>query len=131
MNPLDFAEGAHERFNIRRRYFRNDKKKYPELRHAAFWLLHNCVAHPILAVSPSEPAVGFHALTSAWLAHEFQGRSGEQRLFLSLPKIPSEKRRAWVFHNLVAHMAIGLVPCKATFDFHDKTAQAMDVPDWV
>lgn len=130
MNPLDFAEGAQERFNIRRRYFRNDKKPHPELRHAALWFLHNCVAHPILAVRPGMLAAEFHELTSQWLQHRAWD-AGNRRLHVHKPEVTPAKRAAWVLHNLVAHVAIGLVPCKATFDFHDKTATAMNVDGWV
>ena len=131
MNPLDLPEGSQERFNLRRRYFQHDNRPYPELRHAALWLLHNCVAHPILAVAPGPPAAEFHELTSLWLAHD-TWKVGDRHLHVRvMPNVPPEKRRAWVLHNLVAHVAIGLVPCKATFDFHDKTATAMNVEGWV
>lgn len=32
----------------------------------------------------------------------------------------------WLLHNLVAHTAIGLVPIKATFDFHDWTSRRLN-----
>lgn len=32
----------------------------------------------------------------------------------------------WLLHNLVAHPAIGLVPVKATFDFHDWTSRKLN-----
>ena len=32
----------------------------------------------------------------------------------------------WLIHNLVAHPAIGLVPIKATFDFHDWTSRKLN-----
>lgn len=131
MDPLEFAEGSLERFNIRRRYFQNDKRPYPELRHAALWFLHNCVAHPILAASPTVMAAEFHELTSQWLRHD-EWNAGKRTLRIRVPPdVPPERRAAWVLHNVVAHCAIGLVPCKATFDFHDKTAKAMDVEGWV
>ncbi len=28
----------------------------------------------------------------------------------------------WLIHNCIAHPLIGIVPCKATFDFHDWTS---------
>jgi hypothetical protein len=134
MDPLEFAEGSHERFQIRRLYFRNDKKPHPELRHAALWVLHNCVAHPILAVSPGPMAAEFHELTSQWLRNQHRDHSagrGRWLLIRKMPVVPPEKRAAWVLHNVVAHVAIGLAPCKATFALHDKTAEAMDVEGWV
>lgn len=32
----------------------------------------------------------------------------------------------WLLHNLVAHPAIGLVPIKSTFDFHDWTSRKLN-----
>jgi hypothetical protein len=40
-------------------------------------------------------------------------------------------RRKWVFHNVAAHLAIGLVPCRATFAWHDRSADDMNEPHWV
>lgn len=32
----------------------------------------------------------------------------------------------WLLHNCVAHPAIGFVPVKATFDFHDWTSRKLN-----
>lgn len=42
------------------------------------------------------------------------------------PVVPWVKYRLWwLLHNTIAHTAIGLSPCRATFDFHDYTARKM------
>lgn len=133
--PKDGPEpkkGSAARFRARLERFKRDGRPLPRLRHQAFWLVHNCVAHPLLAVAPGVKAVEFHALTSAWLNHwPFPGVEGPAERFVEadLPKIP--KRGAWFIHNTVGHIAIGLWPTERMFALHDRTAKAMDVPGWV
>ncbi len=86
----------------------------------------------MLAVLPSRAAVELHELTSQWLNGKGAVGSGDIKhrvLTTELPKIDS--RAAWILHNLVAHVAIGLVPTEATFRFHDWSAEYMAVPGWV
>lgn len=117
-------EDSESRYYNRIRSFQRDGKPYPQLRHHALWLLHNCVAHPVLAIWPTRGAVEFHQLTSNWLNHRPEA--------IGLPQLPEvRKRRAWVVHNLVAHLLIGLIPCRHTFQWHDQTAREMEVPGWV
>jgi len=134
-------EGAEKRFDERIGLFVKDGDPMPRVRHHMLWLLHNCVAHPLLAVAGKNVpplAVEFHELTSLWLNHKPFGSGpvlpGEKQKFrhvveFTMPKV--ERPFVWALHNLVAHTMIGLAPCKATFKFHDWTARLMDVPGWV
>jgi len=129
-------DGAKKRYDDRLQLFVSRGGHVPRLRHHLLWMLHNCVAHPLLTV-PTHTAVEFHELTSQWLnakTHVVGGSvrhgRGEWRLLrYSMPKV--ERTVAWAIHNLVAHTMIGLAPCKPTFKFHDWTARLMDVPGWV
>jgi hypothetical protein len=128
------GKGSAERYRARIEKFEKDGKPWPKLRHHALWMLHNLVAHPILGVMPIEPVVELHELTSAWLNHVPSSQSlGSwtdrfRDLHVRIPKI--KRPSLWALHNLVGHVAIGLVPCKATFKLHDWTAK-LAVPGWV
>jgi len=121
--------------------FEKDGRPVPRLRHHALWLLHNCVAHPLLAVmgkNVSPVAVEFHELTSQWLNHKTNPRwpsppfeKARYRYVVEFQMPEVKKTGFWVLHNVVAHTAIGLLPCRATFDLHDWTAKKMEVPHWV
>jgi len=134
--PAPTAEG---RYAQRKPHFVKDGAPFPGLRHHALWLLHNCVAHPLLALGaqPSEHAISFHELTSRWLNHKtmLTWSPGQKRHYVThdmgIPVPEVKGRKAWVVHNVLAHLAIGLVPCKATFDFHDRSAREMNVEGWV
>ena len=127
------------RYTARIEKFEKDGRPMPRLRHHALWLLHNCVAHPLLAVTGKnvQPlAVEFHELTSQWLNHKraanVPGGPVERRdrsLQIMMPQVENEG--SWFIHNVLAHVAIGLVPCKTTFDLHDWSAEVMGVPGWV
>lgn len=92
--------------------------------HDRLWLLHNVVAHPLLGIWPrSQYTVDFHQLTSAWL------NTGESYKSVNAPRVSN--RAWWMIHNVVAHLAIGFLPNKHTFEFHDWTAKKMAVKDWV
>ena len=93
------------------------------LGHRAWWLLHNLVAHPLLALRPGRAAVALHDWTS-------RGLNRDPSLAPSLPPQIGE-RLWWVVHNLVAHPAIAVAPCAATFRWHDATARRMRVRGWV
>ncbi len=117
-----------ERYVMRQKRFRLDGRPHPGLRHHVAWLAHNLVAHPLLAIAPNRATAELHELTSQWLNNPWQ--SGRVRIIeRTAPEI--NNRATWVLHNLVAHVAIGTVPCKATFAFHDWTAKIMKVPGWV
>ena len=134
--------GAQARYSARLRRFVEDGRPLPKLRHHALWMLHNCVAHPLLAAAGkavSPLAVEFHELTSLWLDHQRLGRQGisegpngpgrSRVLSFRLPEV--RESGPWMLHNIAAHVAIGLLPCKATFDLHDWSARVMGVPGWV
>jgi len=129
----DEDEGSEFRYLERIRKFEEDGKPLPHLRHAALWFVHNVVAHPLLALSPSEPAVEFHELTSHWLNHVAPARVSPRHtariLHAEMPKV--SKKPLWVLHNAISHVAIGVFPCKTTFDLHDWTARLMNVPGWM
>lgn len=117
-------EGSAHRYRERIEKFKADGKALPQVRHYLFWLLHNLVAHPILGLVPTQVTVDFHEVTSKWLNHE------EERI-LATPVPVIRDRLGWLYHNIVAHVAIGLLPCETTFDIHDTSAKDMDVPGWV
>ena len=136
--PRDRAKGSAARYKARIQSFVLDERPLPKVRHHALWLLHNCVAHPLLALGPTTYAMDFHELTSAWLNHKGQSvhhtmadTRGAKWLSYVLPKIKPHRRRYWVFHNVVAHALIGVAPTELTFKFHDWSANEMDVPGWV
>ncbi len=93
------------------------------LAHRGWWLLHNLVAHPLLAVWPGRAAVALHDWTS-------RGLNRDPTLEDS-PAPQVRERLWWVVHNLVAHPMIALAPCAATFRWHDATARRMHVRGWV
>lgn len=92
------------------------------LAHHSWWLLHNLVAHPLLALAAIRWTIALHDWTSRRLNRdESQGPSPAPRI---------ERRFWWLVHNLAAHPAIGLVPCATTFRWHDVSARRMRVPNW-
>jgi hypothetical protein len=118
---LKTAEG---RYYHRLRDFLSDGKPYPRARHHAQWLLHNVVVHPLVGVFPGSVTTKLHDLSSAWL-NKGAGRASTP------PVVRNHLRREWLYHNVVAHILIGLVPCEETFKLHDRTAKEMRVPGWV
>jgi hypothetical protein len=64
MMGFDFEAGSHGRYRARRDRFHADGGPLPELRHLAWWLLHNCVAHPAIGIAPSSRTFAFHDWTS-------------------------------------------------------------------
>ncbi|WAS99432.1 hypothetical protein [Nannocystis punicea] len=94
------------------------------LGHQGWWLLHNAVAHPLLALTRGRAAVAFHDWTSARL-----NRTAEAGPSSPPPQV--ERPLWWWLHNVASHLAIGLAPCPATFRWHDATARRMRVPGWV
>ena len=71
----DEAEGlgSKGRFAVREERFIGDKKPAPAYRHRSWWLLHNCIAHPLLGIAPSKPTFWFHDWTSRRLNHDEDG----------------------------------------------------------
>jgi len=122
MGPDDFPSTSEDRYRDRLELFERDGKPNPKLRHTVFWVLHNCVAHPLLGLRPNRVTVDLHSLTSAWL---------NKKNIRSVPTPIIDDRKVWRIHNCVAHVLIGLAPCRETFAFHDASAEEMKVPGWV
>lgn len=119
---------SNERYHVRIQRFIDSGSKHPKLSHHFFWLLHNCVAHPILGFYVSQSAIEFHQITSNWL----NSRPINQNLsFIIWPMMNDNQKRWWAIHNFIAHFLIGLFPCSWTFKFHDWTAEKMDIQGWV
>ena len=79
--PPEPTTGAQQRYVDRIRLFAEDGRGMPRLRHHAFWMLHNCVAHPLLAIGRprrSTVTTEFHEITSHWLNHESMTAFGTQ-----------------------------------------------------
>ena len=95
----------------------------PRTRHHSWWLLHNCVSHPLLGVRVSKGTLWLHDWTSMHLNCRKKIRPSPE------PVIPNWGRWAW--HNIAGHWAIGILPVEASFVFHDKTSENMNVPHWV
>jgi hypothetical protein len=117
-----------QRYHYRISKFVASGAKYPKLAHHFFWLLHNCVSHPILAFWLNQKSIEFHQLTSNWL----NCRSGNQNLsYIIYPMMDVEQRKWWTIHNIISHFGIGILPCNLAFRFHDWTAEKMNVKGWV
>lgn len=114
---------AASRFAHRSRQFQARFGRLGGALHAAAWLAHNNVAHPLLGIVPCAATLRVHDVTSQWLNLE----AGPIRS--PAPEITS--RRAWLLHNCVSHPLMGVLPSRAGFDWHDETAESMDVDGWV
>lgn len=55
-------DGSQQRFKARIEEFK--KKALPVAVHHAWWVVHNCVAHPLIGLFPSKPTFDFHDYTS-------------------------------------------------------------------
>lgn len=115
--------GSAKRFKIRQERWVKAKRSLPRTRHYMWWLLHNCVSHPVLGFVPSKGTVWFHDWTSMHLNLRKKLRPSKP------PVIPSYAW--WLLHNTVGHLAIGLLPTQASFSYHDKTCEKMNVRYWV
>lgn len=123
---LTSADDSGTRFEDRLGAFREHYgPRAGALVHGAWWLAHNCVAHPLLGVAPSAHTVALHDWTSDGLNLRPAGRESRSPL-------PDVGRRAWwVLHNCVAHPLIGVLPSALAFWLHDETAERMEVDGWV
>lgn len=59
---MDFTTTSSERFKSRIENYR--QRDLPAWMHHAWWVLHNCVAHPMIGICPVEVAFRFHDYTS-------------------------------------------------------------------
>lgn len=53
---------THERFEKRQVIF--EEKNLPKWLHHAWWIIHNAVAHPLIAIAPMKKTFAFHDYTS-------------------------------------------------------------------
>ena len=98
----------------RRRTLAGASRLAVRLRHHGWWLVHDLVAHPLLALAPLRPSIALHDWTSRRLNLD------EAIEPSPVPRI--ERRLWWLVHNLVSHR---------TFRWHDTTARRMAVHGWV
>ena len=117
------AAQAAERFFERQLIFAHRHGRAGRLTHALAWLVHNCLAHPILGLFPSRPSLWLHDRTADWL------NQSPTPTRSSRPQI--HDRRAWLVHNCLAHPAMGLAPMGLAFRAHDRSAQDMKVEGWI
>jgi hypothetical protein len=120
---MRYVGSSKARYLLRQHRWMQEHRVAPRVRHHGWWLLHNCVSHPILAFRTGPGAVWFHDWTSQHLNHR-------PKFIKSDPPVIGD-HRLWRWHNLVGHITIGLFPVEAAFAYHDKTAAAMNVPEWV
>lgn len=123
---LEYTPSSYQRDQDRRFDWFYDVSFLPIIRYRIWWLIHNCMVHPMLAILP---------IRLVLFAHDWTGyKLNRLEIFQSSPPpdIPLHLRSyfEWFVHNFVAHIAIGLVPCRTTFKFHDYTAKRMDVNGW-
>ena len=118
------ARSAELRYHVRVARFRGDGSTLPRVRHAAHWVFHNAVVHPLIGLLPCWTTSHIHDLSSAWLNKQ------AALMLRDAPKL-SGRRLAWLWHNCVAHPLIALFPCSATFAHHDRSAERMKVRGWL
>lgn len=54
--------GAEERFEKRKEVFKQEEE--PIYKHHVWWLIHNCIAHPLIGIFPCKKTFDFHDWTS-------------------------------------------------------------------
>jgi hypothetical protein len=59
---------SYERFRYRTEAWRLRAKGLNQVRHMSWWLLHNCVIHPLIGVLPIKPLFDLHDWSSVRLA---------------------------------------------------------------
>lgn len=117
------GDDAAARFAERRRAMRACYGTMGEVVHLAAWLLHNCVAHPLLGVLPCAWTIWLHDRTADWLNLSPVATRSDA------PVISSRMR--WLVHNCIAHPVMGVAPGARAFARHEQTAERMGVEGWV
>ena len=110
------------RYEMRKARWKKSGVVFPRLRHHFWWVLHNVVAHPLLAY-PTSLGLWFHDWTSMHL--------NQKTKFVASPWPEPPRWHEWVLHNVAVHATIGVAPCFLTFQWHDINSEQMDVEDWV
>ncbi len=62
--------GSEERFEQRQTVWHEQTQHFPKIKHLGWWLVHNCVAHPLIGLCPLHFAFEFHDWTSRKLNNE-------------------------------------------------------------
>ena len=114
---------AATRFFERRQLFESRHGRAGHLVLTLAWLVHNCLAHPLLGLLPCGLTVWAHDRSADWLNLSPGATRSE------LPRIPN--RWAWITHNCIAHPLMGLAPLRRPFDLHEHSAARMQVDGWV
>jgi hypothetical protein len=57
-------DGSQERFHDHISLFRRAFRSFPRARHHAWWLVHNCISHPLIGLLPIKLFFDFHDWTS-------------------------------------------------------------------
>lgn len=114
--------GSRERYYYRQFKWTKKQVSLPLVRHHFWWLLHNCISHPLLVI-PNDFTIWFHDWTSQYL--------NVRDIFYSSSHPVITDYKIWIYHNIVAHVLIGLFPFEIIFKHHDRTAEAMKVKDWL
>jgi hypothetical protein len=58
-------DGSEERFHDRKRLFKKAFNDLPLTRYYFWWLIHNCISHPLIGILPIKPLFDFHDWTSS------------------------------------------------------------------
>ncbi len=108
----------------------------PVKEHHLWWLIHNCVAHPMVGLVPKGYAVRFHDYSSDKLnlPTSSDRKKGVRERFSAhspIPVIPWRRRPAWIYHHVVVHSLLGLWPSPTVFAAHDQSAKTLGVEGWV
>lgn len=123
---------SRERYFSRKKKFKGFKGK---IEHHILWMIHNCIAHPVLGIYVCNKTLKFHDNTSALLNESFNCLNQlSSQYYVEIyetyyPRLNYKFR--WFLHNSIIHFFLGLFPCKFMFKLHDITAKYMDEPDWV
>ena len=117
---------SYKRDQLRRQNWFYAVSCFPIIRYRFWWFIHNCMIHPALGVWPLQLFIWCHD----WTAHKLNIHDPLQQS--PAPVILNLKSYLrWMLHNCIAHFVIGICPCNKTFQFHDDTAEAMNVSHWV
>lgn len=80
--------GSADRFPKRLKKFRKAEKRFPMLQHYFWWVMHNCITHPLIGLIPVKPFFQFHDWTSVKL------NAGEAALSTPLDDLEACKAQA-------------------------------------
>ncbi|MFT5681846.1 MAG: hypothetical protein ACI8RZ_002764 [Myxococcota bacterium] len=119
----ELSPGVSDRYTTRQARFVQRHGRSGRVWHAGAWLVHNCIAHPLLGLKPGATTLRIHDRTADWLNLAATPSRSEP------PQLG--RRRDWLVHNCIAHPLMGLAPATTLFHLHDTTAEDMGVPGWI